>query len=116
MEIMFLPVTETDADNPSAPPARSLLRQERASMHGRNADHREIIRADRGGEGAPRVAFLAKADQREIVSHRVGEDGVLLADVAVSRIRKSAKSFRVLLVLRKDLHHFVRLRVTRRCK
>ena len=116
IEIMFLPVTVTDDGDLRAAAGRFLLRQERASMHGRHAEHREIIRADRGGEGAARIAFLAEADQREIVSHRVGEDGVLLADVAISRIRKSAKCFRVLLVLRKDLHHFVRLRVTRRRK
>src|ERR1700682_5896782 len=104
--MMFLPVTVIDDGDLRAAAGRFLFRQECASVHGRHAEHREIIRADRGGEGATRIAFLAEADQREIVSHRVGEDGVLFADVLKSWIRKAVESFRVLLVLRKELHYF----------
>src|SRR5205823_9108529 len=65
-----------------------------------------------GGERAARIAFLAETDQREIETHGGAEDRVLLADVAISRVRKTAKFFWILLVLGKELHHFVRLGVS----
>src|SRR5207237_2850060 len=86
-----------------------------ASREG-NTEHGKIVRANDGGKGAARIVFLAETDQREIESHGVAEDGVLLADIAISRVRKPTKLFRILLILRKELHHFVRLVVSRRGK
>jgi hypothetical protein len=63
--------------------------------------------ADDRGERAARIAFLAETDQGEIESHCVAEDGVLLADIAIRWIRKTAEFLRILLVLGKELHHFV---------
>src|SRR5438132_9042426 len=75
-----------------------------------------MVRTDNGAECAARIAFLAQTDQREIETQCVGEDRVLLSDVEISRIRKTAKFFRILLVLGKKLHHFVRFGVSRRGK
>ena len=57
--------------------------------------------------------FLTQANQREVETHCIAEDRVLLADVEISRIRKTTKFFRIFLVLGKELHHFVRLGVSR---
>src|SRR5205085_10080969 len=70
------------------------------------------VRANDCGEGAARIAFLAETDQREIESHGVAEDGVLLADVTIRWIRKTAEFLRILLVVGEDLQHFVRLGVS----
>ena len=67
-------------------------------------------------EGAARIALLADADQREIVSHRVGKDRVLFFDIAISGIGKRAVRFGTLFVLRKYLHQLGRLGVSRRRK
>ncbi len=85
-------------------------------MRQRDTEHGEIVRADDGGERAAGIAFLAQTDQREVETHCVAEDRVLLADVEISWIRKSAISFGIFLVLGKELHHFVRLGVSGRGK
>ena len=51
------------------------------------------------GEGAPRIALLSDANQREIVRHRVSKHAVLLTDVAIRRVGEAAISFRALFVL-----------------
>ena len=88
-----------------------LFRPERAALHRHHSHDREIIGAHHVGERAPRAAFIAHADHGEVVRHHPGEDAVLIADIEVGRIRKPAKRLRVFLILRKDLHDLVRLRV-----
>ena len=88
-----------------------LFRPEGAALDRRHPHHREIIRAHHIGKRAPRAAILAHAHHREIVRHHTREDRVSLADIEIGRIRKPAKRLRVFLILRKDLHHLVRLRV-----
>ena len=88
-----------------------LFRRERAALHRHHAHDREIIGAHHVGERAPRAAFIAHADHGEVVRHHTGENAVLLADIEVGRIGKTAKRLRIFLILRKDLHDLVRLRV-----
>src|SRR5207253_10715794 len=109
IEIMLLPVTVTGDRDRGVVAGRFFFRHKCAASRHRNTEHREMVRADDAGECAAGIAFLADTDQREIETHYVGEDGVLLADVDISGIAKTAKLFRVLLVLRKELHQFVRL-------
>ena len=63
---------------------------------------------------APRVVLLADADHGDAMPGDAREDRVLLANVGQRRIRKCAEHFRVLHVLRKNLHELVRSRVSRR--
>src|ERR1700720_3391921 len=93
---------------------RFLFRQKCTASRQRNAEHGEIVRGNNGTERTPRIAFLTEADKREVETHYITEDGVLLANVEISGIRKSAEFFRILLVLRKELRHLVRLGVSRR--
>ena len=67
-------------------------------------------------EGAARIAFLTEANECEIETHYVSEHRVLLADVEISGIGKTAEFLWILLVLRKELHHFMRLGISRRSK
>ncbi len=113
---MLLPVSVTDDRDRRVAAGRFLFRQKRAALRQRDTEHGEIVRADDGGERAAGIAFLAETDHREIKTHCIAEDRVLLPDVEISRIRKTAKFFRILLVLGKKLHHFVRFGVSRRGK
>jgi hypothetical protein len=113
---VLLPVTVTDDRDRRVVAGRFLFRQKCTASRQRNAEHREIVRGDGGTESAPRIAFLAEADKREIETHYVTEDRVLVANVEISGIRKTAKFLWILLVLRKELHHFMRLGISRRCK
>src|SRR6266536_6667358 len=113
---MLCPVTVTDDRDLRVVAWRFLLRQKCTAARQWNAEDGEIVRGDDGAECAPRIAFLAKADQREIEGHYVAEHRVLLADIEISGIRKAAKFLRILLVLRKELHHFMRLGISRRGK
>src|SRR4029077_252265 len=78
-----------------------------------DAENGEIVGGDDGTERAPRIAFLADADQCEIESHYVGEHRVLLANVEISGVGKTTEFLGILLVLRKELHHFMRFGITR---
>ena len=88
-----------------------LFRPEGAALHRHHSHDREIIGAHHVGERATRAAFIAHADHGEVVRHHPGEDAVLIADIDVGRIGKTAKRLRIFLILRKDLHDLVRLRV-----
>src|SRR4029077_10298590 len=92
---------------------RFLFRQKCTAARQRNAEHGKIVRGDDGSERAPRIAFLTEADERYIETHYVGEHRVLLANVAIGGIRKPAKFLGILLVLRKELHHLMRLGISR---
>src|SRR6266496_1435677 len=113
---MLCPVTVTDDRDLRVVAWRFLLRQKCTAARQWNAEDGEIVRGDDGTERAARIAFLAEADQREIEGHYVAEHRVLLADIEISGIRKTVKFLRILLVLRKELHHFVRLGVRGRSK
>ena len=47
---------------------------------------------------------------------QTGEDGILVPDVGISRVREGAKIFRILLVLQKKLHNLGGPLVSRRLK
>src|SRR2546430_1560728 len=114
IEIMFLPVGVADDRDRRVAAERFLFRREGASAGEGNAENGKIIRADDSTKGAPRVALLAESDHSEVVGHDIGEDGVLGADVLVSRVGKAAIRFRVPFVLRENLDDFLRLRIRRR--
>src|SRR5206468_3815074 len=97
--ILFLPVTIADDCDRRCAARSFLFWQKYSALRGRNAKHGKIVRADNGGEGAPRITLLSDADQREIVGHRVSKHAVLLTDVPISRIGKPAIGFRALFVL-----------------
>src|SRR5262249_6075479 len=65
---------------------------------------------------ATRIASLTKADERNVETHYVAENRVLLANIEIRGIGKPAEFLRILLVLRKELHHFMRVGVSRRRK
>ena len=113
IKILLLPVTVTNDRDRGVAAGSFLFWQKCAASRQRDSEDGEIVRADDCGERASRIAFLADTDQREIETHCVAENRVLVADVEISRIRKTAKFFRILLVLGKELHHFVWLGVSR---
>ena len=113
IEIVSLPVCVTDDRHGRIASRRFLFREKRAPAREWNTEHREIVRSHDGGERAACIAFLSEADHGEIERHRVGEDAVLFANIAIGRVGKSAKSLGVLFVLRKNLHQLRRLRITR---
>jgi len=78
--------------------------QECATAHQWHAENGEVIRTNHGAECTARVAPFANPDKRQVETHHVAEDSILLANVPISRIRKTAISFRVLFILRKDLY------------
>src|SRR5262245_40894064 len=113
---MFAPITIARDRDRRGVARRFFFRQKRTASHERNAKDREIIGGNYCAKHAPRVAFLTEADEVEIESHNVAEDRVLLANIEIGWIRKPAELFRILFVLRKELHHFVRLGISRRSK
>src|SRR5262252_7798873 len=113
---MFAPVTVTHNRDRCVVARRFLFRQECTPSRKLNAEHREIVRGDDRTKRAAGVALLAETDKRDIETHHVAEDRILLANIEIGRIGKTAEFFRILLVLRKELHHFVRLGVCRRSK
>jgi len=97
--------------------ARRFLLREKCTASGQlNTEHGEIVRCDDCTKRAARIALLAKSDERDIETHHVTQDRILIADIEVRWIRKTAELFRILLVLRKKLHHFVWLGVSRGSK
>src|SRR5207249_11500688 len=76
----------------------------------------EIVGHDDGTERTPAVTLLNEYDARDIETQYVAEHRVLLANIEISGIRKAEKFLRMLLVLRKELHHFMRLGISRRDK
>src|ERR1700686_4524117 len=116
IEIVLLPVTITDNRDRRVVAGRFLFRQKCTASRQRNAEDGKIVRSDDGTERTAGIAFLAEANKREVEPHYVTEDGVLLANVEISRIGKSAEFFRILLVLGKELDHFVRFGIGRRGK
>jgi hypothetical protein len=114
IEVVFLPISIADDRNRRVPAQGLFLGQERPPARQGNAKDGEVIRADNGGERAPRVALLAEADHGEVVGHHVGKDAVLGANVRVGGIREAAIRFGILFVLGKNLNHLLRLRVTGR--
>src|SRR5580765_1135730 len=110
---MLQPVTVTDNRDLRVVARRFLLRQKCTATRQWNAEHGEIIRGDNRTEGAARIAFLTQPNKGQIEGHYVTENRVLLLDVEIRRIRKTTEFFRIFLVLGKELHHFVRLGVSR---
>src|SRR5947207_15807598 len=100
---MFLPVSITDDYYRRAASRYFFVRQKRATLGQRNAEHGKIIRANNGAERATCIALLSDPDERHMIRHGVGEAAVLNADVFISRIRNAPVSFRSLFVLRKYL-------------
>src|SRR6266436_8373174 len=113
---MLCPVTVTDDRDLRVVAWRFLLRQKCTAARQWNTEDGEIVRGDDGTEGAARIAFLTQTNQGQIEAHYVTENRVLLADIEISGIRKTAEFLWILLVLRKELHHFVRLGVRGRGK
>jgi hypothetical protein len=81
-------------------------------MNGSDPEDREVIRGNQRGESAAGASFLADADHGQVVRHDVRENGVLLLDVAISRVRKRAEALRILFVLRIDLNQLAGIRVS----
>src|SRR5437588_2949651 len=113
IEIVFLPIGVADDRDWRVATKLFFFRREGSTADERNSEDGKIIRADDPAKRPPRVAFLAEADHGEVVRHHVGEDRILAADVLVGRIRKTAKRFRILFVLRENLNDFLRFRVRR---
>ena len=112
---MLLPVAITDDRDRCVTAGRFLFRQKSAASASGNTEDGEIVRADNGGESAASIAFPPKPTNARL-KPKTGEDRVLLADVAISRIGKSTEFFWILFVLGKQLHHLVRVRISRRGK
>src|SRR5215831_19143975 len=110
---MFAPVTVTHNRDRCVVARRFLFRQECTPSRELNAEHREIVRGDDRTKRAAGVALLAETDKRDIETHHVAEDRILLANIEIGGIGKTAEFFRIILVLGKELHHFVRLGVSR---
>src|SRR6185295_18637919 len=102
IEVVPLPIIVTDDRDRRVAAGRLFFRQKCATARERDTEHGEIVRTDYGSERTARISFLPETDQREIETQRVAEDGVLFADIAISRIRKTAELFRILLVLGKE--------------
>ena len=97
--VLLLPVGIAD-DRDGAASARCLfLGQKRATARQWHTENGEVIRTNNGAECAARVTLFANPDERQVESHHVAENSVLLANVPISRIRKTAISFRVLFIL-----------------
>ena len=93
----------------------SYLDHDRRNI-GRDTENRKVICGHDGSENAAGISFVAQTNHRDIVRRYAGEHGVLIANVRVCRIRKSAECFRILPVLRKHLHELMGPSVTRRGK
>src|SRR5215831_11100229 len=113
---MFAPVTVTHNRDRCVVARRFLFRQECTPSRELNAEHREIVRGDDRTKRAAGIALLAETDKRDIETHHVAEDRILLANVEIGGIGKTAEFFRILFALRKELHHFVRFGISRRGK
>src|SRR5262245_14147418 len=110
---MFAPVTVARNRDPCVVARCFLFRYECTPSREPNAEHREIVRGDDRTKRAAGVALLAETDKRDIETHPVAEDRILLTNIEIGGIGKTAEFFRILLVLRKELHHFVRFGVSR---
>ncbi len=113
---MFLQVAVTDDRDPLVTPGLFLVRQKGAPRGWVHAEYGEVIRAHNVGGSAAGVSFFAQADDGSAVREETGEDGVLLAEIAVERIGKGAKILRVFFVLGEELDDLVRLLISRRRK
>ena len=111
---LLLPVAVTDNRDRRILAGRFFFRQKGAALRRLNTQNSEVIRGDDIGESPARGPLVADTDHREIVRHHAGEGAVLLADIEIGRIRKTAESLRIFLILRIDLHDLARLFVSRR--
>src|ERR1044071_6644398 len=103
---MFLPVTVAGNRDGRVVAGNFLFRQKCTASRHWNAKNGEIVRGHDGTERAPRIALLADANQCEIETQYISEHRVVLANVEISSIGEAAKLLRILVVLRKKLHHF----------
>src|SRR5436853_3138048 len=113
---MLAPIAVTDNRDGRVMAGGFLCRQKCAASRQLHAEHGEIVRSDECSKRAARIAFLAEAHKREIETHYIAENWILLVNIEIARIRKTAEFLRIFLVLRKELHHFVRLGISGRSK